>query len=289
MKKQAWYVTFSCKTAGAKIYYQPQYKKTYKQYKNKPLKVGSTKGVDWIAKAYVKVKSKKYPVKKFNLNTLAEKKRAQDIHATCDKYVPVDGDDFSKLCGIIDYFTRTYGQGIGYCGDKEPWYNDSLVDKRGTCGVLARDFKLLCDTYGVKCDYIDTWNRKGYTYEYRDCHAWNHVWIDNQLIIIDPMSLTVGALYNSIYRDEINNIQSKRATAVDYNGDETKMLLLFVNDPSAQTNEDIIYEYEKDKITVTDVTDGSYFIYTYSAKDGYWTEYEYDSDGVLITEDYWEE
>ena len=251
-----WYARFNCKTKGATIKY-----KSYGKYK--PIKSGK-----WF-KIYDAVVYKAYSVKgkakskvcKYDTKKYVEAKRSADMHKVMDKWVDKNADDFTKLAGIVDFFAHSNYFTYNY--DICTTYADSLwYQKEGACGVLADQFKYICSQYGIKCSQVN---------DYKAMHAWNYVYInDTNPIIIDPMHIVKA----EDYYDCNDDLHTKHGKVTPSTRDELEYGYSVLNLAG-------VAKFEKNKITYTwDDGSGYYTIYTYSEKDGYWSEQDYDANDI---------
>ena len=254
--KDQWYARFNCKTKGATIKY-----KSYGKYK--PIKSGKWFKIDKRDKyqAYSvkgKAKSKTY---KYDTEKYVEAKRSADMHKVVDKWVDKKADSFTKLAGIVDFFAHSNYFTYNY--DICTTYADSLwYQKEGACGVLADQFKYICSQYGIKCSQVN---------DYKAMHAWNYVYInDTNPIIIDPMII----VKTEDYYDCNDDLYTKHGKVTPSTRDELEYGYSVLNLAG-------VAKFEKNKITYTwDDGSGYYTIYTYSEKDGYWSEQDYDANDI---------
>lgn len=254
--KDQWYARFNCKTKGATIKY-----KSYGKYK--PIKSGKWFKIDkgdkyqaYSVKGKAKSKVCKYDTKKY-----AEAKRSADMHKVMDKWVDKNADDFTKLAGIVDFFAHSNYFTYNY--DICTTYADSLwYQKEGACGVLADQFKYICSQYGIKCSQVN---------DYKAMHAWNYVYInDTNPIIIDPSVLVKGNQFTE-NTDSLYTKYGKVTPSMRDKLEDGFSVLNLVGDA----------KFEKDKITIeNDGYPGYTTIYTYSAKDGFWTQHMWDANGI---------
>ena len=273
MSKKAWYGTFHCKTKGVTVYYCESAGE--KEYKVKPEKAFKLKErFPGYFDAYAKKGKSKSNWTRISTYTLCTKARNKDMHKEVDKYVDKSADDFTRLAQICNYFSNNYQYVLK--GGSEPWY-----DKTGKCSILAREFKYLCTEYDIKCEYVYNTYKAGY--DYKTNHAWTHVYIDNQLIVIDPTGIAFCSksrrTVDKAYEDDVDAVQSMRGKLVV--GKYTFNVLDYC---LSDDDDHGTFTYEKNKITrVWD--DGSKSIYTYSEEKGYWTKEDYDIYGNLEEED----
>ena len=254
--KDQWYARFNCKTKGATIKY-----KSYGKYK--PIKSGKWFKIDkgdkyqaYSVKGKAKSKTYKYDTEKY-----VEAKRSADMHKVVDKWVDKDADSFTKLAGIVDFFAHsnyfTYNYDICTTYASEKWYQSE-----GACGVLADQFKYICSQYGIKCSQVN---------DYKAIHAWNYVYInDTNPIIIDPMRI----VKTEDYCDCDDDLYTKHGKVTPSTRDQRESGYSVLNLAGAA-------RFEKNKITYTwDDGSGYYTIFTYSEKDGYWSQQDYDANGI---------
>lgn len=256
--KDQWYARFNCKTKGATIKYKNT---TYGKYKS--VKVGTWIRTDectcykvYSAKGKTKSKVYKYETKKY-----VEAKRSADMHKVVDKWVDKKADSFTKLAGIVDFFAHSNYFTYNY--DICTTYADSLwYQKEGACGVLADQFRYICSQYGIKCSQVN---------DYKAMHAWNYVYInDTNPIIIDPMHIVTAEDYYEC-NDDLHTKHGKVTPSMRDKLEDGFSVLNSVGDA----------KFEKNKITYTwDDGSGYYTIYTYSEKDGYWSQQDYDVNGI---------
>lgn len=254
--KDQWYARFNCKTKGVTIKY-----KIHGKYK--PIKSGKWFKIDkgdkyqaYSVKGKAKSKVCKYDTKKY-----AEAKRSADMHKVMDKWVDKNADDFTKLAGIVDFFAHSNYFTYNY--DICTTYADSLwYQKEGACGVLADQFKYICSQYGIKCSQVN---------DYKAMHAWNYVYInDTNPIIIDPMHIVKAEDYYDC-NDDLHTKHGKVTPSTRDQLEDGFSVLNLVGDA----------KFEKNKITYTwDDGSGYYTIFTYSEKDGYWKQQDYDVNGI---------
>lgn len=252
--KDQWYARFNCKTKGATIKY-----KSYGKYK--PIKSGKWFKIDKGDKyqAYSvkgKAKSKVYT---YDIDDLMEAKRSADMHKVMDKWVDKNADDFTKLAGIVDFFMHSdyFEYDISRPYTDELWYQET-----GACGVLADVFKYACTEYKLRCSYVS---------DHTVRHAWNYVYvIDSNPIVIDPSSL----VKSKKFIENTENYYTKYGKVTPSTRDQLEYGYSVLNLAG-------VAKFEKNKITYTwDDGSGYYTIYTYSEKDGYWSEQDYDANGI---------
>lgn len=252
--KDQWYARFNCKTKGATIKY-----KSYGKYK--PIKSGKWFKIDKGDKyqAYSvkgKAKSKVYT---YDIDDLMEAKRSADMHKVMDKWVDKNADDFTKLAGIVDFFMHSdyFEYDISRPYTDELWYQET-----GACGVLADVFKYACTEYKLRCSYVS---------DHTVRHAWNYVYvIDSNPIVIDPSSL----VRSKKFIENTENYYTKYGKVTPSTRDQLEYGYSVLNLAG-------VAKFEKNKITYTwDDGSGYYTIYTYSEKDGYWSEQDYDANGI---------
>ena len=252
-----WYARFNCKTKGATIKY-----KSYGKYK--PIKSGKWFKIDKRDKyqAYSvkgKAKSKTY---KYDTEKYVEAKRSADMHKVVDKWVDKKADSFTKLAGIVDFFMHSgyfnYTKKLG----GTPYASEKWYQSEGACGVLADQFKYICSQYGIKCSQVD---------DYKAMHAWNYVYIDDtKPIIIDPSVL----VKSNQFTENTDSLYTKYGKVAPSTRDQLESGFSVLNLAG-------VTKFEKNKITYTwDDGSGYYTIYTYSEKDGYWSEQDYDANDI---------
>ena len=256
--KDQWYARFNCKTKGATIKYKYTTYGKYKSIKSgKWIKTGEyTDYRVYSVKGKAKSKVCKYDTKKY-----AEAKRSADMHKVVDKWVDKKADSFTKLADIVDFFAHSNYFTYNY--DICTTYADSLwYQKEGACGVLADQFKYICSQYGIKCSQVN---------DYKAMHAWNYVYInDTNPIIIDPMHIVKAEDYDDFNDD----LHTKHGKVTPSTRDQRESGYSVLNLVGAA-------RFEKNKITYTwDDGSGYYTIFTYSEKDGYWSEQDYDANDI---------
>ena len=251
---EQWYARFNCKTKGVTIKY-----KIHGKYK--PIKSGKWFKIDkgdkyqaYSVKGKAKSKVCKYDTKKY-----AEAKRSADMHKVMDKWVDKNADDFTKLAGIVDFFMHSdyFEYDISRPYTDELWYQET-----GACGVLADVFKYACTEYKLRCSYVS---------DHTVRHAWNYVYInDTNPIIIDPMHIVKA----EDYYDCNDDLHTKHGKVTPSTRDKLEYGYSVLNLAG-------VAKFEKNKITYTwDDGSGYYTIYTYSEKDGYWREQDYDANDI---------
>ena len=254
--KDQWYARFNCKTKGATIKYRIH--GNYKSIKpGKWFKINNgNKYQAYSVKGKAKSKVCKYDTTKY-----VEAKRSADMHKVVDKWVDKKADSFTKLAGIVDFFAHSNYFTYNY--DICTTYADSLwYQKEGACGVLADQFKYICSQYGIKCSQVN---------DYKAMHAWNYVYInDTNPIIIDPTHIVKAEDYYDC-NDDLHTKHGKVTPSTRDQLEDGFSVLNLVGDA----------KFEKDKITIeNDGYPGYTTIYTYSKKDGFWTERSWDSNGI---------
>lgn len=259
-KSNKWLARFNCKTKGATIkckdlddgrVYTIKSGKWYNAYSYQAGKLYSVKG---------KTKSKVYT---YDIKNYIDAKRSADMHKVVDKYVDKNADSFTKLAGIVDFFAHSNYFTYNY--DICTTYADSLwYQKEGACGVLADQFKYICSQYGIKCSQVN---------DYKADHAWNYVYInDTDPIIVDPTEL--------VSYEEVSSVGTSN-TIYDKHGKVTPSKRDKLEDGFSVLNLAGDAKFEKDKITVeNDGYPGYTTIYTYSKKDGFWSERSWDANGI---------
>lgn len=255
--KDQWYARFNCKTKGATIKY-----KSYGKYK--PIKSGKWFKIDKGNKyqAYSVKGKAKSKVCKYNTKKYAEAKRSADMHKVMDKWVDKNADDFTKLAGIVDFFMHSgyfnYTKKLG----GTPYASEKWYQSEGACGVLADQFKYICSQYGIKCSQVD---------DYKAMHAWNYVYIDDtNPIIIDPSVL----VKSNQFTENTDSLYTKYGKVAPSTRDQLESGFSVLNLAG-------VAKFEKNKITVeNDGYKGYTTIYTYSAKDGFWTQHMWDANGI---------
>ena len=254
--KDQWYARFNCKTKGVTIKYRIH--GNYKSIKpGKWFKINNgNKYQAYSVKGKAKSKVCKYDTTKY-----AKAKRSADMHKVVDKWVDKKADSFTKLAGIVDFFAHSNYFTYNY--DICTTYADSLwYQKEGACGVLADQFKYICSQYGIKCSQVN---------DYKAMHAWNYVYInDTNPIIIDPSVL----VKSNQFTENTDSLYTKYGKVTPSTRDELEYGYSVLNLAG-------VAKFEKNKITYTwDDGSGYYTIYTYSEKDGYWSEQDYDVNGI---------
>ena len=256
-KSNKWLLRFNCKTKGATVKC-----KDFEETKYKTVKVG--KWLDASNYTYCRLYSVKGKAKSkvytYDIDDLMEAKRSDDMHKVVDKYVDKNADAFTKLAGIVNFFKNSnyysYKKGVH---PSEIWYPTV-----GACDYSSRVFKYICSQYGIKASIVE---------DSRANHGWNYVYIDDiNPIIIDPSALVkyhsddavTWAAYYTKYGKVTPSMRDKLEDGLS--------VLNLVGDA----------KFEKDKITYTwDDGSGYYTIFTYSEKDGYWKQQDYDANGVM--------
>ena len=254
-KSNKWLLRFNCKTKGATVKC-----KDFEETKYKTVKVG--KWLDASNYTYCRLYSVKGKAKSkvytYDIDDLMEAKRSDDMHKVVDKYVDKNADAFTKLAGIVNFFESsnyyTYKYGVH---PSEIWYPTV-----GACDYLSRVFKYICSQYGIKCSQVN---------DYKAIHAWNYVYInDTNPIIIDPMHIVKAEDYYDC-NDDLHTKHGKVTPSTRDQLEDGFSVLNLVGDA----------KFEKDKITIeNDGYPGYTTIYTYSKKDGFWTERSWDSNGI---------
>lgn len=258
-KSNKWLLRFNCKTKGATVKC-----KDFEETKYKTVKVG--KWLDASNYTYCRLYSVKGKAKSkvytYDTDDLMEAKRSADMHKVMDKWVDKNADDFTKLAGIVDFFmhsgyfnyTRKLG-GAPYASEK--WYQS-----KGACGVLADQFKYICSQYGIKCSQVN---------DYKAMHSWNYAYIDDtNPIIIDPSVL----VKSNQFTENTDSLYTKYGKVTPSTRDQLEYGYSVLNLAG-------VAKFEKNKITYTwDDGSGYYTIYTYSEKDGYWSEQDYDANDI---------
>lgn len=257
-KSNKWLLRFNCKTKGATVKC-----KDFEETKYKTVKVG--KWLDASNYTYCRLYSVKGKAKSkvytYDIDDLMEAKRSDDMHKVVDKYVDKKADSFTKLAGIVDFFAHSSYFTYNY--DICTTYADSLwYQKEGACGVLADQFKYICSQYGIKCSKVN---------DYKADHAWNYVYInDTNPIIIDPMHIVKA----EDYYDCNDDLHTKHGKVTPSTRDQLESGFSVLNLAG-------VAKFEKNKITVeNDGYKGYTTIYTYSAKDGFWTQHMWDANGI---------
>lgn len=257
-KSNKWLLRFNCKTKGATIKC-----KDFEETKYKTVKVG--KWLDASNYTYCRLYSVKGKAKSkvytYDIDDLMEAKRSDDMHKVVDKWVDKKADSFTKLAGIVDFFAHSNYFTYNY--DICTTYADSLwYQKEGACGVLADQFKYICSQYGIKCSQVN---------DYKAMHAWNYVYIDDtNPIIIDPSVL----VKSNQFTENTDSLYTKYGKVAPSTRDQLEYGYSVLNLAG-------VAKFEKNKITYTwDDGSGYYTIYTYSEKDGYWSEQDYDANDI---------
>lgn len=254
--KDQWYARFNCKTKGATIKYRIH--GNYKSIKpGKWFKINNgNKYQAYSVKGKAKSKVCKYDTTKY-----VEAKRSADMHKVVDKWVDKKADSFTKLAGIVDFFAHSNYFTYNY--DICTTYADSLwYQKEGACGVLADQFKYICSQYGIKCSQVN---------DYKAMHAWNYVYIDDtNPIIIDPSVLVMS----NQFTENTDSLYTKYGKVAPSTRDQLESGFSVLNLAG-------VARFEENKITYTwDDGSGYYTIFTYSEKDGYWKQQDYDVNGI---------
>ncbi len=252
--KDQWYARFNCKTKGVTIKYRIH--GNYKSIKpGKWFKINNgNKYQAYSVKGKAKSKVCKYDTEKY-----AEARRSADMHKVMDKWVDKNADDFTKLAGIVDFFMHSdyFEYDISRPYTDELWYQET-----GACGVLADVFKYACTEYKLRCSYVS---------DHTVRHAWNYVYInDTNPIVIDPSSL----VKSKKFIENTENYYTKHGKVTPSTRDQLEYGYSVLNLAG-------VAKFEKNKITYTwDDGSGYYTIYTYSEKDGYWSEQDYDANDI---------
>lgn len=257
-KSNKWLLRFNCKTKGATIKC-----KDFEETKYKTVKVG--KWLDASNYTYCRLYSVKGKAKSkvytYDIDDLMEAKRSDDMHKVVDKWVDKKADSFTKLAGIVDFFAHSNYFTYNY--DICTTYADSLwYQKDGACGVLADQFKYICSQYGIKCSQVNN---------YKAMHAWNYAYIDDtNPIIIDPSVL----VESNQFTENTDSLHTKYGKVAPSTRDQLESGFSVLNLAG-------VAKFEKNKITVeNDGYKGYTTIYTYSAKDGFWTQHMWDANGI---------
>lgn len=257
-KSNKWLLRFNCKTKGATIKC-----KDFEKTKYKTVKVG--KWIDASNYTYCRLYSVKGKAKSkvytYDIDDLMEAKRSDDMHKVVDKWVDKKADSFTKLAGIVDFFAHSNYFTYNY--DICTTYADSLwYQKDGACGVLADQFKYICSQYGIKCLQVNN---------YKAMHAWNYAYIDDtNPIIIDPSVL----VESNQFTENTDSLYTKYGKVAPSTRDQLESGFSVLNLAG-------VAKFEKNKITVeNDGYKGYTTIYTYSAKDGFWTQHMWDANGI---------
>lgn len=259
-KSNKWLARFNCKTKGATIkckdlddgrVYTIKSGKWYNAYSYQAGKLYSVKG---------KTKSKVYT---YDIKNYIDAKRSADMHKVVDKYVDKNADSFTKLAGIVDFFEHSGYYEYDYTFTRKVT-NSLWYQRVGCCEVLADQFTYICSQYGIKSSKV------------RDCtadHAWNYVYInDTDPIIVDPTEL--------VSHKEVSRVGTSN-TFYDKYGKVTPSKRDKLEDGFSVLNLAGDAKFEKDKITVeNDGYPGYTTIYTYSKKDGFWSERSWDANGI---------
>lgn len=258
-----WYARFNCKTKGATIKYKYT---TYGKYKS--IKSGKwIKTGEYTCYRVYSVKGKtKSKVYKYETETYIEAKCSADMHKVMDKWVDKKADDFTRLAQICRYFTTAnyFKYDIDKLSTRRIWYQSN-----GACEVLANNFKYICNQYGIKCTKVV--DRNPYVN-----HAWNYVYLKgNNPIILDPTYMVMYGEINADIIRESDSYYTKYGKVTPSTRDELEcgysVLSLKASD----------CKFEKNKITIeNDGYEGYTTIYTYSAKDGFWTQHMWDANGI---------
>lgn len=257
-KSNKWLLRFNCKTKGATVKC-----KDFEETKYKTVKVG--KWLDASNYTYCRLYSVKGKAKSkvytYDIDDLMEAKRSDDMHKVVDKWVDKKADSFTKLAGIVDFFAHSNYFTYNY--DICTTYADSLwYQKDGACGVLADQFKYICSQYGIKCSQVNN---------YKAMHAWNYAYIDDtNPIIIDPSVL----VESNQFTENTDSLYTKYGKVAPSTRDQLESGFSVLNLAG-------VAKFEKNKITVeNDGYKGYTTIYTYSAKDGFWTQHMWDANGI---------
>lgn len=272
-KSDKWLLRFNCKTKGATVKC-----KDFEQTKYKTVKVG--KWLDAGNYTYCRLYSEKGKAKSrvytYDIDELQEAKRSADMHKVVDKYVDKNASEFVKLAGIVDFFMHSghYKYDWNIKRHSEPWYLKGCM-----CEELAIAFKYICEQYGLKCQLVA---------DYKADHAWNYVYLegDKKPLIMDATCLIIGVVEPQMVS---MSVYTKYGKIVPSKRDKCKNGLSVLEYAGYA-------KYGKDKITlrsgdlpddfdgVDEPSDPAYddyiSIFTYSKKDGFWTEHEYDSNGI---------
>lgn len=258
-KSNKWLLRFNCKTKGATVKC-----KDFEETKYKAVKVG--KWLDASNYTYCRLYSVKGKAKSkvytYDTDDLMEAKRSADMHKVMDKWVDKNADDFTKLAGIVDFFMHSgyfnYTKKLGGA----PYASEKWYQSEGACGVLADQFKYICSQYGIKCSQVN---------DYKAMHAWNYAYIDDtNPIIIDPSVL----VKSNQFTENTDSLYTKYGKVEPSTRDQLESGFSVLNLAG-------VAKFEKNKITYTwDDGSGYYTIYTYSEKDGYWSQQDYDVNGI---------
>lgn len=258
-KSNKWLLRFNCKTKGATVKC-----KDFEETKYKAVKVG--KWLDASNYTYCRLYSVKGKAKSkvytYDTDDLMEAKRSADMHKVMDKWVDKNADDFTKLAGIVDFFMHSgyfnYTKKLGGA----PYASEKWYQSEGACGVLADQFKYICSQYGIKCSQVD---------DYEAMHAWNYVYIDDtNPIIIDPSVLAKS----NQFTENTDSLYTKYGKVAPSTRDQLESGFSVLNLAG-------VAKFEKNKITVeNDGYKGYTTIYTYSAKDGFWTQHMWDANDI---------
>lgn len=291
--KDRWYITFNHPNKKAIVYYKrgintQTYRKAVVGKKYKVTKDIEFNRLRW----YAKVGNKKSVVKNCSFQGLQEKQVMREIRKDIKTIINDTDDDFTKLCKIMLYFRDNYDYGSED--------TRTMRDRRGyttyyrkvaVCEGLACCMDLYFKVAGLESEVVFN---ETVDYTYQSPHAWNHVYIDGQLIALDPTSLeysfpsvtsTIGFVKTSKY--DLTSYRDCYKVSDGY----FYSVLDKVASPHVGTvtysKNNIIINYSEKYFQDYNVPvyDRYYSIFTYSADDGYWTRIDYTMDGVVIDYD----
>lgn len=297
---------FSHSNKNAKIYYRDcsNIDRRWKQIKN-----GATVKMPWYCKSsdiyvYAQVGKTKSKARRVSLWDVDDKTVDSLIKKEMSKVVSKGDNKVTKFMKLLVYFKQNYDYIWLDDNKRDSTKTKTFYRRGGMCWELANTFERYCKVLGIKAETVDD---DSVDYKYSSNHAWNHVYLDQYPIIVDPTSVVmVDSInnYGTIFTNQDSIAKSK------FKLTSSKALLYKFAGSYEVDVEDTIWvaeEYAFDAILSEQASDIkisnnkiSYIwnepadpdygteAYTvryemrYYPEDGYWYGFTYDLDGNLL-------
>ena len=313
-KKGNFKYTFNHKNKNAKIYYRAW----GLDAKWKCVKSGTSVTATMSERSqgiqiYAKVGTRKSKVRYCNLYTLDKRKVDELMKKEMNSLVDKSDNKTSRYLKLLKWFKEKYKYNRDEFYGKVPrkvWTGreTTFYTGKGICQDLADVFLSYCDILGIKAEFVAC---PGYDldYKYLDNHAWCHVYLDKNPILVDPTCVVDGYIKSSILDMKSYKNSKYKFVELDY-----KLKDVYVSAEIGVKGEDvleldideefvygIIFSDSKkisdikifnDKISYiwNEPADLDYGTEAYTVRyemryypeDGYWYGFTYDLDGNLL-------
>lgn len=123
---------------------------------------------------------KQYNYRIYNIANISRNTYINQLRMLCGNIFDVEDNDYTRAKKLYTWIGENCI--YEYDGLTNNEYN-AFYGRIAACSGFARLYKDMCMIAGLRCEYV---SEETVDYKYKEWHAWNHLYLDNQLFIVDP-------------------------------------------------------------------------------------------------------